>query len=170
MSKKEDNYGIDFVKIEDGEMVDTIYVSRSPAIKAFINTSNMGPNAHAGQDFGWRLGPVWYKKLTEARNNPTLLLGLGVTDDIDDSLLLMKLWNAEVRAARNRSAKGSVHNGDGFRELINKAVAQQAKDESPVESDVALDIAEEFEPTHVQVKDESEVTKVAVKNTSNKKK
>lgn len=173
--------GIDFVKIENGEVVEKLFVSRTPAIKAFINTSNMGPNAHAGQDQGWRLGPVWFNKLQEARSNATLMLGLGVTDETPDPVLLMKLWNAEVKADRNRSKRGGASSGDSYREIIDKAVSTEA--EPAVEAaqtspkPVPQEIAEAWKAekkatvTHVPIKDESEPAKVTVKKApSNKKK
>lgn len=141
--------GIDFVKIEDGKIVDTVFLTRSPAIKAFINTSNMGPNAHVGQDFGWRLGPVWFKKLEEARGNATVMLSLGVDDNTSDAVLLMKLWNAEVKTAKRHAQKGSATSGDSYRAIIDNAV--------------------EAEPVSVEVEDKSETTEVKV-NTSSKKK
>lgn len=162
--------GIDFVKIEGGKVVDSVSVSRSPAIKAFINTSNMGPNAHAGQDFGWRLGPVWYKKLTEARENPTLLLGLGVTDEVDDSVLLMKLWNLEAKAAKNKRKSGSVHSGDDHRDIIDRALKERAVNTIANDTDGETAVASDAEPTPIKVKDESKTSKVAVKKTSSKKK
>lgn len=170
--------GIDFVKIEDGKVVDSVIVSRSPAIKAFINTSNMGPNAHAGQDFGWRLGPVWYKKLTEARENPTLLLGLGVNDEVDDSVLLMKLWNLEAKAAKNKRKSGSVHSGDDHRNIIDQAlkegtvntIANDSGELTYPDTDGEITVTSDAEPTPIKVKDESKTSKVAVKKISSKKK
>lgn len=93
--------GIQWFSVETGE---TVYTKREAAIKAFINSSNLGPNVHAGQDRGWRLGPEWVKRLEDARKNPDLIeVVTKGTGKISDANLVMELWAREVRAEKNRA-------------------------------------------------------------------
>lgn len=57
--------GIEFFNIKTGE---THYAVLGPQIQAFINSSDMGINASHGQDFGWRLGKEWVKKVRVFRS------------------------------------------------------------------------------------------------------
>lgn len=56
----EEPKGIPFFSIATGE---THYCKLEPTIAAYINSSDMGINASRGQDYGWRLGADWVKRI-----------------------------------------------------------------------------------------------------------
>lgn len=62
----EEPKGIPFFNVKSGE---THYLKLEPAIAAYINSSDMGINASRDQDFGWKLGAEWVKKVKAFRRN-----------------------------------------------------------------------------------------------------
>lgn len=68
MSQLQEPQGVPFFSIKDG---DTRYAKLEPQIQAYINSSDMGINASRGQDYGWRLGADWVKKVRAFRRDET---------------------------------------------------------------------------------------------------
>lgn len=60
--------GISFFSIKTGE---THYAKLEPTIQAYINSSDMGINASRDQDYGWRLGSDWVKRVRAFRRDQT---------------------------------------------------------------------------------------------------
>lgn len=60
--------GISFFNIKSG---DTHFAKLEPTIAAYINSSDMGINASRGQDYGWKLGVEWVKRVREFRRDNT---------------------------------------------------------------------------------------------------
>jgi hypothetical protein len=59
--------GISFFNVKSGE---THYAKLEPTIAAYINMSDLGINASRGQDFGWKLGADWVKRVRSFRRDP----------------------------------------------------------------------------------------------------
>lgn len=59
--------GIAFFNVKSGE---THYAKLEPTIAAYINMSDLGINASRGQDFGWKLGADWVKRVRSFRRDP----------------------------------------------------------------------------------------------------
>lgn len=58
--------GIAFYNVKSGE---THYAKLEPTIAAYINSSDMGINASRDQDFGWKLGADWVKRVRDFRRD-----------------------------------------------------------------------------------------------------
>lgn len=59
--------GISFFNVKSGE---THYAKLEPTIAGYINSSDMGINASRGQDYGWKLGASWVKRVKAFRRDP----------------------------------------------------------------------------------------------------
>lgn len=68
MQELEEPKGIPFYSVKTGE---THFAKLEPTIAAYINSSDMGINASRGQDFGWKLGADWVKRVRAFRRNQT---------------------------------------------------------------------------------------------------
>lgn len=66
MTELKEPEGIAFFNVKNG---DTHFCKLEPTISAYINSSDMGINASRGQDFGWKLGKEWVKRVREFRRN-----------------------------------------------------------------------------------------------------
>ena len=64
----EEPQGVPFFSIKTGE---THYCKLEPTIAAYINSSDMGINASRGQDYGWKLGAEWVKRIRDFKRNQT---------------------------------------------------------------------------------------------------
>lgn len=62
----EEPKGIPFFSIKTGE---THWCKLEPTISAYINSSDMGINASRDQDWGWRLGADWVKRVKAFKRN-----------------------------------------------------------------------------------------------------
>lgn len=61
---------IKFFNIRSGE---TRICDTEPMIAAYYNSSNEGPNAQGGQDFGWRLAPETVARMREIQSDQSAL-------------------------------------------------------------------------------------------------
>jgi len=61
---------IKFKNTRSGEIV---VADSEPKIAAFLNSSNIGPNAMGGQDFGWKLAPEVLVELKRLRRDPATI-------------------------------------------------------------------------------------------------
>lgn len=66
-NQPEEPAGISFFNVKSGE---THYGKLEPTIQAYINSSDMGINASRGQDYGWKLGADWVKRVKAFRRDP----------------------------------------------------------------------------------------------------
>lgn len=67
MQESQEPQGIAFFNVKSGE---THYAKLEPTIQAYINMSDLGINASRGQDFGWKLGADWVKRIRAFRRDP----------------------------------------------------------------------------------------------------
>lgn len=92
--------GISFFSVKTGE---TFHAKLEPTISALINSSDMGINASRGQDFGWRLGKEWVKKVRDFRANEdnmdTLAAKLRLEDGVTPTTtqILYYIYGRQVR-------------------------------------------------------------------------
>lgn len=56
------------VKTKEVRLADT-----EPLISAFYNSSDQSPNAHLGQDFGWRLAPELVVRIKKMKQDPAMV-------------------------------------------------------------------------------------------------
>jgi hypothetical protein len=104
---------ISFENIKTGEVVkftaEQDAESRQAHIAAYLNSSNLSPNALKGQDFGWRLSPEIVAEMERIRTDINILdllsrrIGISI-DDIRDFHILNYIaeqsFASEVIAAR----------------------------------------------------------------------
>lgn len=101
----EEPKGVEFYSIRTGE---THYCKLGATISAYINSSDMGVNASRGQDYGWRLGAKWVKKVRAFRRDEdkmdTLAAKLRLEDGVSPTTtqILYYLYGREVRAYLQR--------------------------------------------------------------------
>lgn len=120
--------GIGFFNIKSGE---THYARLEPQIQAYINSSDIGINASRGQDFGWRLEPVWVKRVKDFRRNETKMAFL--TDKNGGrkpttTQVLYAIYGEQLRAAGERA----VENENPFEEEYLQQIS--GKSDSVVET------------------------------------
>ncbi len=99
------NKGIGFFNIKSGE---THYARLEPQIMGYINSSDIGINASRGQDFGWRLEPVWVKKVKEFRRNETkmaLLTDKNGGRKPTTTQVLYAIYGEQLRANAERASE-----------------------------------------------------------------
>ena len=101
---------IKFRNIRNG---DERVVTTEPHMAALLNSSNLGPNSHEGQDFGWRLAPEIVKRMRDIRGDQgkinTIASTFNVTlDDVKDSHILhwISLEDARKEAQTGQSREG----------------------------------------------------------------
>lgn len=90
--------GIAFYNIKSGE---THYAKLEPTIAAYINSSDVGINASRDQDFGWRLGADWVKRVRDFRRDPIqmqMLVNKNGGQKINTVQILYYLYGEELRA------------------------------------------------------------------------
>lgn len=66
MTELQEPKGVSFFNVKSG---DEHWLKLEPTIAAYINSSDMGINASRDQDFGWKLGEEWVKKVRDFRRN-----------------------------------------------------------------------------------------------------
>lgn len=133
---------IQFENIKTGEKV-TFDGTQDPSVRqahlaAYLNSSNLSPNALKGQDFGWRLAPEVVGRIDAIKTDPQSLdnlarrIGAGV-DDIQDFHILNYVaeqdFAAEAMAEKNR-ADATLHQEDyekRLREIREKSKASEEK-------------------------------------------
>jgi hypothetical protein len=130
---------IEFVNIKTNEHVE---LTRPSQIAAYINSSDLSPNASKGQDFGWRLAPELVVKIDEMSQDPETLdrisraLGVGV-DEISIIHIVQYLSSrddlaqktADIQRARNPEFKQAY---DAKVEALRNGELQPVIEEAPV--------------------------------------
>lgn len=124
---------IKYTNIKNGE---TRVAESEPMIAAMHNSSDLGPNAQHGQDFGWRLAPEVVVSLNRIKYDNQLKLEIasrqGVTfDEVDDKAILRYISDItdpenipEVKEGDYRDAYSNA-----IRKLEEKEKARIAKEE-----------------------------------------
>lgn len=77
-------------------------------IAALYNSSDLGVNARAGQDFGWKLAPAMVKRLREIRRDSELTRRIAATfavpeENLEDSNILYYIAREDARDARRKA-------------------------------------------------------------------
>lgn len=142
MSSLKEPDGIEFFSIKTGE---TLYGKLEPTIAALINSSDMGINASRGQDFGWKLGAKWVKKVdTFSRDEDkmdTLAVKLRLEDGDTPSTIqiLYYIYGREVRKYLQRLKDDDTPFAQQYQEDLSSDGSQK---KTPARK--ALDIAEKI--------------------------
>ncbi len=77
--------------------------ARQAHIAAFLNSSDLSPNAQKGQDFGWRLAPEIKDEIDRMKSDPNIMailsrqIGIGI-DEIRDYQVLNYIAEQEFAA------------------------------------------------------------------------
>lgn len=124
---------VSFFNIKTGE---ERALSDPAHIAAFVNSSNLGKNANAGQDFKWRVSPELMAKVDEYSEDPVKLTAISVrlgvpSDALEVVHVLAQIAYEDdmaVRAQRRAAEANPVH-AAAYEERLEKArnkVAQPA--------------------------------------------
>lgn len=105
--------GITFENTKSGEVRVCETVEH---IAAYFNSSNLGPNAHAKQDHGWKLSPEDVIELEEVKNDPTLMMQIAQVyqippEDVADYNVLKFIATRRFKAAAQEEG-GEDHVSD----------------------------------------------------------
>lgn len=112
--------GVEFYNIKSG---DTHYLRSEPQIQGYINSSDKGVNASRGQDFGWRLGPSWVKKIRQFRKNSTkmeLLASRNGGESPTDTQIMFTIYGEQLRKYEQQLEEGDAP----FEETYLKNIAK----------------------------------------------
>ena len=131
---------ITFENIKTGEKVtfsgDQDPMARQAHMAAYLNSSNLSPNALKGQDFGWRLAPEIVAKMDEVKSDPQTLdmlarrIGVSI-DDVRDFHILNYVaeqdFAADAVAARAKADETAFEREyeDRLRALREKASSEK---------------------------------------------
>lgn len=122
---------IKFVNIRSGE---TRVVDTEPMLAAFYNSSNMGPNSHEGQDFGWRLAPETIARMREIRRDQRLLDHIKSTyllaDEVKDTDILRYVSEEEARKQSESSEGNEALHARKYEDDV-RAIEDQERVEEP---------------------------------------
>lgn len=133
---------ITFENIKSGEKV-TFTVEQDPVARqahmaAYLNSSNLSPNALRGQDFGWRLAPDVVAEMERVRGDyekmDTLARRIGVSvDDIRDFHILNYVADMRFNAAAMEAANRNNKNNN-YQEEYDKRLKEIREGKQPVET------------------------------------
>lgn len=130
MSQLKEPEGISFYNTKTGE---THYARLEPTIAAYINSSDMGINASRGQDFGWKLGSEWVKKIRAFKENEAKMDTLAAKLRLEDgdipttTQILYYIYGRQVRTYLRR-LKNEEH---PFEAKYQKDIAASPKKSNP---------------------------------------
>lgn len=119
MSKLQEPQGVPFFNINSG---DTHYARLEAQIQAYINSSDMGINASRDQDYGWRLGADWVKKVRAYRRDGSRmreLIARNGGQKVTTTQVLYAIYGEQVRAY----AEQSEEEGAPFEDQYLKDIA-----------------------------------------------
>lgn len=128
-----------------------------PMIAAHLNTSNRSPNAHTGQDMGWRLAPETVIKLEEALRDPETIRKIAAdfglpTDNVSESDVLT--W---VSRQDDKSVSGENFTQEDFERKyeddIRKLRAEQDQRDEVIAAEAKKDGREV--PDRIKEKDDT---------------
>lgn len=132
---------ISFYNVASGE---EIQLDDPAMIAAFVNSSNMGKNSNAGQDFKWRISPELMAKVDEYSVDTTKLeeisKRLGVPfDALDVTHILSQIAHEEnvLKQAQARAVENSPAHAEEYERRLaaaksgKKPAVQVAKANTP---------------------------------------
>lgn len=157
----EEPKGIPFYSVKTGE---THFAKLEPTIAAYINSSDMGINASRGQDFGWKLGADWVKRVRAFRRNSTQMSILTAKNGGQKPTtiqILYYMYGEELQAFYEEQEEHENPFEEQYQDDINgretaqedptvampKALADFQEDEDDDMSDLIDDVITEDEPT-----------------------
>lgn len=115
--------GIEFYSVKSDE---ARFAKSSAQIQAYINSSDIGINASRGQDYGWRLGAEWVKKIRNFKDDEDKMDTLAAKLRLEDGVMptniqiLLYIYGRQLRSyARSRG-----ENENQFEEKYLKAISQ----------------------------------------------
>lgn len=155
--------GIAFFNVKSGE---THYAKLEPTIQAYINSSDMGINASRDQNFGWKLGAEWVKRVKAFRRDTTqmsILTARNGGQKPSTVQILYHLYGEELRAFQEEVDE----NDSPFEDQYQQDVAGTTKQARPVVEDDDLEISElvddaDLEPAPTPVKSLAQQQREAV--------
>jgi hypothetical protein len=119
--------GIAFYNVKSGE---THYAKLEPTIAAYINSSDMGINASRGQDFGWKLGADWVKRVRDFRRD-TLQMQILTSKNSGQKpstvQILYYLYGEDLRAYEEEVVENENPYEDEYQAQIAEGKATPAK-------------------------------------------
>jgi len=127
MNEDNEPKGISFTNMKTGE---TLYAKTDPQIQAFINSSDMGINASRGQDFKWRLGAPWVKKVRKFRLDEAKMERIADKNggkEPTTAQILYAIYGEQLRVARQRAAEESTPYEEQYLEDIKPEPKKQVK-------------------------------------------
>jgi hypothetical protein len=121
---------ITFENIKTGEKV-SFHGGQDPETRqahmaAYLNSSNLHPNALKGQDFGWRLAPEIVAEMDRVRTDPQTLdmlarrIGVSI-DDVRDFHVLN--YVAEMDFAKDALAQRAKNESTDYERKYNERLA-----------------------------------------------
>lgn len=135
--EKKEAIGISFENIVSGEVR---VCTTTEQIAAFVNSSDIGPNASKKQDFNWRLSPDDLVELERLKRDPAIMERIASNnqisaEDVADYNVLKYMANLRfAEAARAREAEEMDHESDYERRVReareNRGKKTAAKDDS----------------------------------------
>lgn len=162
MSQLQEPQGVPFFSIKGGE---TRYAKMEPQIQAYINSSDMGINASRGQDFGWRLGADWVKKVRAFKQDEDKMARL--TDknggqSPTTTQILYTIYGQQVRQHRQRLQEESAPFEEQYLRDISTqpqatptvATPEPLPETAPVETDSPSDLKEQPDDVSEDVSEE----------------
>lgn len=103
-----------------------------PMIAAHLNSSDRSPNAHTGQDMGWRLAPATVIELEKTMQNPEKLRGIAAdfgipADNVTESDVLNWLSRQNDRAEAQGETTSDIDFQREYEDDIRRLRDQQDK-------------------------------------------
>lgn len=142
--EKKEAIGISFENIVSGEVR---VCTTTEQIAAFVNSSDIGPNASKKQDFNWRLSPDDLVELERLKRDPAIMERIASNnqisaEDVADYNVLKYMANLRfAEAARAREAEEMDHESDYERRVREarenrgkKAAADKEEKKAPAKS------------------------------------
>lgn len=134
---------IKFYNINSGE---TRLAETEPMIAAFFNSSDLGPNASRGQDFGWRLAPETIIEMeriqSDQRTLETISAKYGILLDHIDSKDILRY----ISDKNDDSVSGQKQSADDFKESYEDEIRKlrnKAKSGNKQKNDDNIDSTQE---------------------------
>lgn len=166
MPTSKEPQGVPFFNIKTGE---THYAKMEAQIQAYINSSDMGINASRDQDFGWRLGPDWVKKVKQYRRSDEKMERLRSKNGDQKPTtpqILYAIYGEQVRSYYDRQEE----EGSPYEEQYLQEIADQPQPQAPAETKQPEE-PKKTAPDPVEIVDEElkNDKKTDKKQTTNKK-
>jgi hypothetical protein len=123
--------GIEFFNVKSGE---SHFLKTEPQIQAYINSSDMGINASRDQDFGWKLGAEWVKRVRAFRRDTTqmqILTSRNGGQKPTTVQILYFLYGEELRAYEEVVEE----NENPFEEQYQRAISGRSSQVAPKADD-----------------------------------